>query len=117
MQKYLVFLLVSRYFKTVANTNRVRVWKPKGLSDQSIKPSSKSDYILNPGINYADNAKIRIKLDESCLKQDKLTFTHKQMVNIYIVYEINLWPLIVGKDFAFGNFLFEAAKWIKMLIR
>ena len=60
---------------------------------------------------------MRIKLDESCLKQDKLTFTHKQMVNIYIVYEINLWPLIVGKDFAFGNFLFEAAKWIKMLIR
>ena len=39
------------------------------------------------------------------------------MVNIYIVYETNLWALIVGKDFAFGNFLFGAATWIKILIR
>ena len=117
MQKYLVFLLVSRYFKTVANTKRVRAWKKKGLSDQRIKPSSKSGYSLNPGINCVDNTKIQIKLDESCLKQDKLTFTHKQVVNIFIVYKINLWPLNVGKDFAFGNSLFGAVKWIKMLIR
>ena len=32
-----------------------------------------------------------MKLVESCLKQDKIIFTHKNIVNIYIVYEINLW--------------------------
>ena len=35
------------------------------------------------------SAKIRVKFDGSFLKQDKLTFTHKTVVNIYIVYEKN----------------------------
>ena len=32
--------------------------------------------------------KIRIKCSGSCLKQDKITYTHRKIVNIYIVYEI-----------------------------
>ena len=35
-QNYLVFQPVYRYFKTVANTNKVTVWKSKGWSDESI---------------------------------------------------------------------------------
>ena len=35
------------------------------------------------------------------------------MVNIYIVYEINLWLYIVGQDFALRNFLFGAIKLTK----
>ena len=42
------------------------------------------------------NAKILIEFDGNCLKQEKLTFTHKEVVNIYIVYEINFWPVTVG---------------------
>ena len=38
---------------------------------------------------------------------------HLQVVNIYIVYEINLWPFTVGKDFILENSLFEAAKFTK----
>ena len=38
------------------------------------------------------------KFDESCLKQDKVTFAHKKLVDIYTV-KINLEPLMVGKDF------------------
>ena len=37
-----------------------------------------------------------IEFDGNCLKQEKLTFTHKEVVNIYIVYEINFWPVTVG---------------------
>ena len=51
--------------------------------------------------------KIQVKFDGSCLKQEKVTFTHKQEVNIYIVYKINLWPFNVGKDFAFGILYLE----------
>ena len=32
---------------------------------------------------------IVIKVDGSCLEQDKITFTHEETVNIYIVYEIS----------------------------
>ena len=33
---------------------------------------------------------MRVKSDRSCLKQDRITFTHGRTVNIYIAYEINL---------------------------
>ena len=32
------------------------------------------------------------------------------MVNIYIVYDINLWPFTVNRDFVLGNSLFGAIK-------
>ena len=31
-------------------------------------------------------------------------------MNIYFVYEINLWPFAVGKDFALGTSLFGTVK-------
>ena len=40
-------------------------------------------------------------------KQEKLTFTYNNLLNIYIVYEINLWLYTLGKNFASGNSLFE----------
>ena len=36
------------------------------------------------------------------------------MVNIYIVYEINLWPFTVAKDLALENSLFGAVKLTKI---
>ena len=34
-------------------------------------------------------AKIRVKFNGSCLKQDKITYAYKTILNIYIVYEIS----------------------------
>ena len=31
----------------------------------------------------------RVRFSGSCLKQDKITYDHEKIVNIYIVYEIN----------------------------
>ena len=39
-------------------------------------------------INYCNAQKIRVKFTGTCLKQDKITYTHKKEVNIYIVYEL-----------------------------
>ena len=108
-----MFQPVTRHFKKAANTNKITAWKSKGLSEESIKPPSMSDNSLNAGINYIDTAKIRVKLDESCFKQDKVSFTNKQVRSIYIFYEINLSPFNVGKDFASGNYLFGAVKLTK----
>ena len=33
--------------------------------------------------------RLKLKINGSCLKQDKITFNHGKIVNIYIVYEIN----------------------------
>ena len=33
------------------------------------------------------NAKIQVKFDGRCLKKEKMTFTHKEVINVYIVYD------------------------------
>ena len=78
------------------------------MSNGSIKSRSTSNDSLNPEINYIDNAKIQVKLHGCCLKHEKLIFTHKKVVNILIVYQINLWPFTIGKGFALGHSLFGA---------
>ena len=86
-QVYLIFQPVYRYFKTVTNTNYISLWKSKGLSAESIKPPTTSDNILTPQLSYY-GFNIRVKLTGSCLKQSKITYTHKKVVTIYIVYEL-----------------------------
>ena len=86
-QAYLIFQPVYRYFKTVTNTNYISSWKSKGLSNESFKPPTTSENSLNPKLNYY-GYNIRAKLTGSCLKQSKGTYTHKKVVNIYIVYEL-----------------------------
>ena len=41
---------------------------------------------LFPSVNYV-NEKLR-RFEGSCLAQTKVTYTHKNVINIYIVYEI-----------------------------
>ena len=112
MQSYLVFQPVYRYFKTVANTNKVTAWLSKSLSDENIKPPHASNNSTVLALNYI-NTKLQVKFDRICLKQDKVTFTHTEVVNTCIVYEINLWPFNSDKDFALENCLFGAVKLIK----
>ena len=78
-----------RYFKRVVGVgtdNYIYFWKSKGLSNENITPTT-SDYRLNPQLSYY-GTKTRVKSDGSCLKQDKVTFNHGKLVNIYIVCEI-----------------------------
>ena len=58
------------------------------MSDESIKSLTTSNKMLNPSIDYV-GTKARVKFNGDCLKQDKITFNHGKIVNIYIVYEIN----------------------------
>ena len=87
LQSYLIFQSVYRYFKTVTNTNYVLEWKSNGLSAESIKPPTTSDNSLTPALSYYDY-NIRVKFTGSCLKQSKITYTHKKSVIIYMVYEL-----------------------------
>ena len=57
------------------------------MSDESIKPLSTSNNILNPLFNYV-GTKIRAKFKGSCLKQDENSSSHGKIVKLYIVYEI-----------------------------
>ena len=78
-ESYLVFQVMYRYFKVFSITQYleyVSEWKSKGLSNESIKAISTSD------------TKIRVEFTGGCLKQPKVSYTHRKVVNIYIVYEL-----------------------------
>ena len=81
---------MGKYFKlnSVVNTaDYVLSWQSKGISNESIKPTTTSDSSLNPELNYY-GTKTRVKFTKSCLKQSSHILTHKKVVNIYIVYEL-----------------------------
>ena len=46
-----------------------------------------SDNSLNPRLSYYDT-KLRVQFTGDCLKQPKISYTHRKVVNIYIVYEL-----------------------------
>ena len=101
----------------LASSSTITAQNFKGLSNESVKPPAASDNnSLNPTIYCNDGAKIQMKFDGSSLMQDKVTYTPKAVLIFYIVYEINLWPYDVGKDFAQGNSSFGAFKITKTLI-
>ena len=87
-QNYLVFRPLNNYFKIITNTTYILLWQFKGLSDKTTKPPGTSDYKLNPQLSHF-GTKTRVDFRETCLKQDKTTFNHGKIVNIYIVYELN----------------------------
>ena len=51
------------------------------MIDEVIKPPATSNNSLSPALRYTGN-KVRVKFVGSCLKQDKITFTHRTLVNI-----------------------------------
>ena len=81
---------MRKYFKinTVANIiDPVLSWRSKGVSNEDIKPPTASNYGLNPKLSYY-GTEIRVQFTRSYLRQPNFTFTHKKIVNIYIVYEL-----------------------------
>ena len=60
-QNYLVFQPIVRYFKVITHANYILSCKSKGLSAETIKPSTTSDNSLIPELNYYDDFKVRVK--------------------------------------------------------
>ena len=51
-QNYLAFQSINKYFKVIANTDCVSLWKSKGLSAESIKPPATPCNSLTPVLSY-----------------------------------------------------------------
>ena len=82
---------MRRYFKSIAGVgsgNYVYFWKSKGLSDERINSIATSNCSITLELSYY-GSKIGVKFSGSCLEQDKATYGHGTVVNIYIVYKIS----------------------------
>ena len=89
-----------RYFKRIAgvgNGNYIYYWQSKGLPDERIDSIKTANHSITPFLDYY-GTKTRVEFNGSCLKQDSVTFNHRKVVNIYIVYEIS-------KSISISNYL------------
>ena len=100
MKKYFKLNLVINFI------DRFLSWQSKGISNESIKPHTTSDNSLNQKLSYY-GTKTRVQFTRTCLKQPNFTFTHKKIVNIYIVYELRASSSNSG-DSTLKNCLFGA---------
>ena len=64
--------------------------KSKGLLGENIPTSSTPVNSLPPRLNDINVAQIRATFDSSSLKQDKVSFTHCNVVNVVVVYELDV---------------------------
>ena len=103
-----------RYFKRivgVGNGYYIYYWKSKGLSDKKINSITAYSYKVNPQVSYY-GTKTRVEFNGSCLKQNSVTFNHKKIVNIYIVFKIER-SVNISSYPTLENFLFGAVKLTK----
>ena len=75
------------------------------MPDEKINSIKTFNHSITPNLDYF-GTKTRVEFNESCLKQDKVTFNHGKIVNIYIVYELSMYRL--GSFFTLVNCLFGA---------
>ena len=108
-QNYLVFQSMLEYF--TLNSKWIKKQKSKGLSNESIEIVSKTDNTLTPSINYYRD-KARLNFTVSVLQQKIVTYSHKKVVNLYVVYEITNFHSIDSYP-TLTNALFGAVKLTK----
>ena len=80
-----------KYFKRITGVgsgNYIYFWKSKGLSDEKFDSITASNYKITPELSFY-GTKTKVEFNGSCLKQDKVTYNHETIVNVYIVYEID----------------------------
>ena len=108
-QNYLVFHPMYKYFKTLVEGGFTYIssWESKGLYNEKISPTKTSNYDQCPRLVY-NNAKIKLNFSGNFLKQDKITYSHGPIVNIYVVYR--LIPGINNSDVTLENCLFGSVK-------
>ena len=90
-QNYLVFQPLCRYYRkiiVVGSGTYIYFWKSIGLSDERLNSNTESNYKITPELSFY-GTKTRAEFNGSCLKQDKVTYSHGTIVNMYIVYEIS----------------------------
>ena len=99
-----------RYFKQIAgvgNGNYICYGQLKRLSNERIN----SNYSVTPFFDYY-GTETRVEFSGSSLKQDKVTFNHGKIVNIYMVYEISK-SINISDYLALENCLFGAVSLTK----
>ena len=78
------------------------------MPNEKIRPPTTSNNSLSPKQKLHKSNKVGFK--SICLKQDKITFTPDNVVNLFIICELYRWPQDLNPSFTLKDCLFGAVK-------
>ena len=78
--------ICSTFTKPTVDNETIVAWKSKGLSDESIKPPTEPGNSPAPKLKLIHNSKIAVEFKGSYMKQEKVTFSYRKVVNFFIDY-------------------------------
>ena len=74
------------------------------MSNENINTPFTANHSLSP------NCRIKLEFKGSCLQQYKATFTQKNVLNLFIVYELDTGSRDLNTDFTLNECLFGSVK-------
>ena len=98
-----MFQPLFRYFKlNVKNGLTISSWKSTGLPAETVHHPCTSN--VGHTLDFYDGSKFRVNFIGGYLKQPNVWYKHKNVVNIYIVYELeaSTSTIMILKKFLFG---------------
>ena len=104
----MIFQLIYKTLTTFsALPNTIAECESKGLSNETIKPPFTANRSLSPKLVWINNSTIKLELKESSLKQNKVV---ANIVNLFIVFEIDRWSQDLNSELTLKDCLFGAVK-------
>ena len=101
MQLYLIFQPIYKTITIFSGLkSTISEWESKGLSNVKFTSAYVANVSVFPKLIWM-NTRIRLKFKGSCLKQeDTAPFTPNNVVNLFIVYELDSWSSDLDTDFS-----------------
>ena len=113
-----LYLILQPIYKTITTfsglKDAISEWKAKGLSNGKFTCVYVANVSVCPKLICMNNSKIKLKFRGNYLKQEnKALFTPNNVVNLFIVYELNRWSGDLNTDFTLKDCLFGSVKLTK----
>ena len=104
-------MMVCKIIKSLFGSVRIVAWKHKGLSKKkSLNLLPTQIIVLLWKWLLFTRPKTAMKFECICLKLNITSFSHENIANLFIVYELNISSGDKNTRFRIGNYLFRAIK-------
>ena len=102
---------LQKYYNIFGLNDRISEWESKGLSNERFKPPYIASKNISPKLIWMNNSRLRLEFKGSFLKQeDKTAFTPNNVVNLFIVKELDTWSKDLKAEFTLKKCLFRNFK-------
>ena len=113
-QFYLRFQTIYQTTTFSGLSNIISEWESKGLLNEKFRSLYTINKIISPKLRW-NKSRLRLRFEGSCLKQEDTTpITPNNVVNLFIVCELDTWSQDLNVDFTLKYWLIESVKITKI---